>query len=172
MGRGYCERDVFWNLKKPICRSHVSLAPDKAEYDYVFCVVDKTMSIWIRRLVDPRMNLGQLTVKQAEEFRKKGKLKIEEFFVAYQVHSSAFLELYTRLNRNMARYDLGQIEFLARIVDVNADQVALLVIVEHYSFRYLATFDARFHGEVDVEGVGVGIVVQFHGLNPRSGNAL
>src|SRR3990172_9833897 len=80
--------------------------------------------------------------------------------------------LRTRLNRNLTRSNLGQIEFPARVVDVNSDQIAVAVVVEYDALGNLAAFDAWPRREINVQRIRVGIVIQLHGLKFRSGNAL
>ena len=65
-----------------------------------------------------------------------------------------------------------QLDFAAGVVDINTDQGAILVVVEDNAFRDFPAIDARLLGQVDIKRVGFGIVVQLHGMNPRSGKAL
>src|SRR5678816_3363571 len=65
-----------------------------------------------------------------------------------------------------------ELHFPARVVDIDTDQVPFGIIIEHDAFRDLTTLNARMLGEIDVQRIGVGIVGQLHGRNPRSGNAV
>src|SRR3990172_1040506 len=73
--------------------------------------------------------------------------------------------LRARLNRNLTRSNLGQIEFPARVVDVNSDQIAVAVVVEYDALGNLAAFDARPRREINVQRIRVGIVADFHGIH-------
>ena len=66
----------------------------------------------------------------------------------------------------------SKIEFVARIVDVDSHDPSVGVVVHHDSLGNLAAVHTRPLGKLDVERVGVGMVVELHGRNPRSGNAL
>jgi len=58
------------------------------------------------------------------------------------------------------------------MVDVDADEGPLCVIVEDDARRNFLAFDARSRGEVDVKRVGVWIIIKFYGRNLLSRNAL
>ena len=49
---------------------------------------------------------------------------------------------------------------------------ATLIVVEHHALGDFAAFDARGLGQIDIERVGLGMVVDLHGVKPRSGHAL
>ena len=65
-----------------------------------------------------------------------------------------------------------QLHLATGIVDINADESALGVVVEDDPFRHLAAVDSGLFGQVDIERVGFWMVVQLHGVNLRSGKAL
>jgi hypothetical protein len=52
---------------------------------------------------------------------------------------------------NAAEDEFPKIDFLARVVDVDSDQVARDIVVEHDTFGDFAALDARLLRKVDVE---------------------
>src|SRR5690606_9221651 len=61
------------------------------------------------------------------------------------------------------------------MVDIDANEPALRVEVQHNAGRDLARLCAGPLGQIDVERVGLGVVMELHGwtsLKPRSGKAL
>ncbi len=68
--------------------------------------------------------------------------------------------------------ELAQIQLAAGMVDVDSDQVALAVVIQNNAFRNLLALDARPVREIDVKRIGVWKIIQFHGRNLRSRNAL
>jgi hypothetical protein len=65
-----------------------------------------------------------------------------------------------------------KVDLVPGVVDIDPDNSALGVIVDDNAFRDFPAVYARPLGKLDVQRVGVGVVVEFHGRNPRSGNAL
>src|SRR4030066_114091 len=61
-----------------------------------------------------------------------------------------------------------ELNLLAGIINVNADQVTLGVVIEYDAFGNLAAIRAGFFSQIDVERIGIRVVFQFHGLNPLS----
>src|ERR1043165_2740961 len=55
-----------------------------------------------------------------------------------------------------------QFNLAAGIVDVDADQRSLRVVVQHDAFGDFPAIDAGLLGEIDVQGIGVRMVVQLH----------
>ncbi len=74
--------------------------------------------------------------------------------------------------RELTDGELVDVDFRAGIVNVDSNEVAVSVVVKHHSLGNLPAFDARSLRKVDVQRIRFRIVVQFHGLNRRSGNAL
>jgi hypothetical protein len=64
------------------------------------------------------------------------------------------------------------VDFGARIVDVDSHKISASVIVDEDAFGNFSTLDAHLFRELDVQRVCVGKIVEFHGRNLRSGNAL
>lgn len=65
-------------------------------------------------------------------------------------------------------HKLFEVDFLAGVIDVDSDHVAGLVIIEHHPLRYLPALRTRLVGKIDVKGIRIGIVLEFHGSNPLS----
>ena len=76
------------------------------------------------------------------------------------------------LAREVAQDQTIEIDFVAGVVDVNADEVALTVVIQDDAIGYLSGFDTRLFGQIDVEGIRVCEVLKSHGRNPLSGKAL
>ncbi len=76
------------------------------------------------------------------------------------------------LGRQAAQHESVQLDLGARIVDVDTDQVPSRVIIQDHAFRHLPALDARVFGEIDVERVSIGVIIDFHERNPRSRKAL
>ena len=74
--------------------------------------------------------------------------------------------------RELAHDQRLQLNFGAGVIDVDADEVPVLVVVEHDAVRDLPALDTRLLGQVDVQRIGVRMIVDLHGLNRRSGKAL
>ena len=55
-----------------------------------------------------------------------------------------------------------EVEFLGSVVDVNAHDVTFRAEVNHQAFRNLAGIRAGPGIQVDIERVGLGIIMQFH----------
>src|SRR6476661_6833149 len=68
--------------------------------------------------------------------------------------------------------ELAQIQLAAGMVDVDSDQVALAVVIQNNAFRNLLALDAWPVRKIDVERICVWKIIQFHGRNLRSKNAL
>lgn len=75
-----------------------------------------------------------------------------------------------RNERKRSEGNLAQLQ-PARVIDVNAGDVAFMVQVDHYAGGYLTTLNARTGPEIDVERIGFGVVSDLHGLKPRSRKA-
>jgi hypothetical protein len=60
----------------------------------------------------------------------------------------------------------------AGVVDVDANEIAMRIVIKHHPLGDLPALDAGLLRQIDVEGIRIRIVVQFHGLNRRSGKAL
>ena len=73
---------------------------------------------------------------------------------------------------DLAGDDLTQVEFPAGVVNVNAHEIAVRVIVQNHACGNLLALGARTRREVNVERIRFWIIIQFHGLNLRSKNAL
>lgn len=54
------------------------------------------------------------------------------------------------LARDATQFELPELHLATRIVDVDADEVPLGIVVEHDPVGDLATLDARVPGEVDI----------------------
>src|SRR5882724_2699466 len=76
------------------------------------------------------------------------------------------------LSGKPAQDQLLELNFLARVVDVDPNQISLRIVVEHHAFGNFSALDARPFGQIDIKRVGLRMVIQFHGLNRRSGKAL
>jgi hypothetical protein len=50
----------------------------------------------------------------------------------------------------IAKNELFQLNFCAGIIDINANKIALGVVIEHYAFRHLFTFRAGLLRKIDV----------------------
>lgn len=74
--------------------------------------------------------------------------------------------------RHALQHQPAQLYLLAWVIDVDADQIAGVVLLEHDTVGDFTTLHAVALRQVDVPRVGVRIVVELHGLNRRSGNAL
>lgn len=46
------------------------------------------------------------------------------------------------------------------------------IVIENDTVRDLSGFDARLLGKIDIQRIGIGIIIELHGLNPLSGKAL
>ncbi len=68
--------------------------------------------------------------------------------------------------------ELVDVDFCSSIVNVDSNKIAVIVVVKHHPLGNLPAFDAWSLRKIDVQRISFRIVVQFHGLNPRSGNAL
>src|SRR5206468_7893542 len=73
---------------------------------------------------------------------------------------------------NVARDKFPQIELATGMIDVDSDQVAFAVVIQNDAFRDLLAFDARPVRKIDVERICIWKIIQFHGRNLRSKNAL
>ena len=62
--------------------------------------------------------------------------------------------------------------FVLALSYVDSCDVALGIVVQDDTARYLHALRARPGREIDIEGIGVLVVVQFHVLNLLSGKAL
>src|SRR5258705_9272938 len=70
--------------------------------------------------------------------------------------------------RKLAQNEAPQIDSAACVVNINSDQIALRIVVEHDALRDFPTVDARPLREVNVQRVRIGEVVEFHGsMLPR-----
>ena len=76
------------------------------------------------------------------------------------------------LCRHLAQDDLFQVDLVASIVNVNADEMTFGVVIQDNPFRYFSTFHTWLGGEIYVKGISLWIVFQFHDLNLLSGKAL
>lgn len=74
--------------------------------------------------------------------------------------------------RQLAENELFELHLGAGIVDIDADQVPIGIVVQHDAFRNLATLNTRPLREIDVKRISFRVVVELHGLNRRSGKAL
>ena len=74
--------------------------------------------------------------------------------------------------RNVARDELAQVQLLTGVVDVDPDQISFSVVVQYHSFRNFLALGALLVRQIDVKGIGIWEIIQFHGLNLRSRNAL
>jgi len=70
------------------------------------------------------------------------------------------------------QHELLQPDLATRIVDVDPDQIAVGVVGEHDAGRDFSALRTGLLGEVDVERIRVGMVVELHGTNPQSRTAL
>jgi len=61
---------------------------------------------------------------------------------------------------------------LGSLIDVDPDGMPVLVDIQNDALSDLSGVSTRALGKVDVEAVGVWKILNSHGLNPRSGNAL
>jgi hypothetical protein len=73
---------------------------------------------------------------------------------------------------NVVRDKLAQVELLTRVVDVDPHQISFSVVIQHDSFRNFLALGALLVREIDVKGIGIWKIIEFHGLNLRSRNAL
>src|SRR5205814_8313478 len=58
------------------------------------------------------------------------------------------------------------------MIDIDADQIAFGVVIQNHAFRDFLALHARSLREIDVKRIGIWKIVQFHGRNLRSRNAL
>lgn len=65
--------------------------------------------------------------------------------------------------RQSAHDERLQVDFLARVVDVDSDQVARSIVVQHDAFGDFATLDARALRKIDIERIRLGVIVKLHG---------
>src|SRR6266480_4856791 len=63
-------------------------------------------------------------------------------------------------------------ELAACMVDIDADQIAFSVVIQNHAFGDFLALHARSLREIDVKRIGIWKIVQFHGRNLRSRNAL
>src|SRR5437762_2055477 len=76
-------------------------------------------------------------------------------------------------SRRDTAYDKSlEFDLLARIVDIYADQISCFIVVQNDTVGDLAAFDARVLRQVDVERIRLRVIVDLHGLNRLSKNAL
>src|SRR5205085_11709855 len=68
--------------------------------------------------------------------------------------------------------ELMQVDSRAGVVDINAHQHAVGIEIQENAFGDLAALDARPFDEIDVKRVCFGMVVELHGRNRLSKNAL
>jgi hypothetical protein len=60
-----------------------------------------------------------------------------------------------------------EVHLVGGVVDVDADEAAVLVVVLYDAFGNLAAVRARTVSEFNVQRISLGVVVQFHGLKPH-----
>lgn len=77
-----------------------------------------------------------------------------------------------KLERQRGRVKFAKIDFVARALDVDADDVILAVKIENDSRPDLLRFRTGTGHKLDVQGIGLPIVLEPYGLNLRSKNAL
>jgi len=79
-----------------------------------------------------------------------------------------------RLNlaRQLAEKDLLQLDLVAGVVNVDAHEPSIRVVIEDNALRNLAALNARAVAQLDVQRVGIGVIIELLGWNPRSGKAL
>src|SRR5450759_1656754 len=65
-----------------------------------------------------------------------------------------------------------ELNFSARVIDIDSDEVPVRIVVEHDPFGNLPAFHTRLLRKVDIQRIRRGVVIQLHGLNPLSGKAL
>ena len=76
------------------------------------------------------------------------------------------------LARQLAEKDFLQFDLVARVIHIDAHEPPLGVVVQHDAFRDFPAISARAVAQFDVQRVRIGVVVEFDGLNLRSGKAL
>jgi hypothetical protein len=72
----------------------------------------------------------------------------------------------------MVRYKLAQVQLLTGVVDVDPDQISFSIVIQHHSFGNFLALCALLVREIDVKQIGIWKIIEFHGLNLRSKNAL
>jgi hypothetical protein len=65
-----------------------------------------------------------------------------------------------------------RIQLAAGMVDVDPDQIAFGVVIQNHAFGDFLALHARSLREIDVKRIGIWKIIEFHGLNLRSKNAL
>ena len=81
-------------------------------------------------------------------------------------------QMFLALHRQSIENEFFEIDFRAGIVDINAHQVAIFIVIQNHAFRNVDAVHTGFGRQIDIKRIGFRILVQFHGLNLRSGNAL
>ena len=71
-----------------------------------------------------------------------------------------------------AEDDFVHRELCTGVIDVDADEAAGLIVVEHNAFGNLAAFRAWFVRQIDIERICFRIIIDLHSLKLLSGNAL
>ena len=79
-----------------------------------------------------------------------------------------------RLNlaRQLAEKDLLQLDLVAGVVNVDAHEPSIRIVIQDNALRNLAALDARAVAQLDVQRVCIGVVVELQGWKPRPGKAL
>ena len=72
----------------------------------------------------------------------------------------------------MVSDEFAQIQFAAGVIDIDSDQVAFAIVIQNHAFRDIPALDARSVREINIKGICVWEIIQFHGRNLRSRNAL
>ena len=121
-----------------------------------------TMKKQTRVVARIRKTMGQESRRQRAEVRKaEGGTRIAKLET-----------LCLRRQRKLARDQFPQVELAAGVINVDSGQISFRIVVQDDPCRDFAAFDTRFLREVDVERIGLWKIIEFHGRNPRSRNAL
>lgn len=76
------------------------------------------------------------------------------------------------LARQLAQEDFRQLDLVAGVVHVDAHEPPFGVVIQNNALRNLTAVNARAVAQLDGQSVGIGVIVEFHDWNPRSGKAL
>src|SRR2546423_13464854 len=74
--------------------------------------------------------------------------------------------------RDVRDFQSVELHSAARALDLDADGVALGVVVQHDPVRNFLAFHAGLLAEIDVQRIRFREIVDLHSVNPRSKNAL
>ena len=110
---------------------------------------------------------AKVTASEGKVGIRKAKLANDKRLRSERRENSRFC-----LEWNVARDQFPQIQLSARVIDIDSDQVAFAIVIQNHAFRDLPALDARSVREINIKGICVWKIIQLHGRNLRSKNAL